>query len=104
MTSRIEGLPLALLEALAAGLPAVSSAVGGVPRVVSDGENGMLFPNGDEAALTRALLILLADSKKAARLATAGMALVRERYSLERMANDYEALYRSLVIAHGGLS
>jgi glycosyltransferase involved in cell wall biosynthesis len=102
MTSRLEGLPLALLEAWAAGLPIVSSAVGGVPKVVVDGLSGMLFPNGDEAALTSALRTILADPKMAAKMAAAGSAVVRERYSLDRMATDYEARYRSLLTARRG--
>jgi glycosyltransferase involved in cell wall biosynthesis len=63
--------------------------------------NGLLFPNGDEAALTTALRTLLNDSKLAARLAVAGLAVVREHYSLERMASDYETRYRSLIAARG---
>ncbi len=102
LTSRIEGLPLALLEAWAAGLPIVSSAVGGVPKVVVNGENGLLFPNGDEGALATALRSLLADPKKAAAMAAVGLALVRERYSLDRMATDYEARYRLLIAARRG--
>ncbi len=103
MTSRIEGLPLALLEAWAARLPIVSSAVGGVPKVVVDGESGILFPNGDEVALATALRTLLGDSEMAARMAAKGQALVRERYSLDRMATDYEERYRSLLTAYRGL-
>jgi glycosyltransferase involved in cell wall biosynthesis len=103
LTSRIEGLPLALLEAWAAGLPIVSSAVGGVPKVVSNGKNGLLFPNGDEVALAAALRKILADPKMAARMAYEGQALVREHYSLARMANDYETRYRSLIAARRGL-
>jgi glycosyltransferase involved in cell wall biosynthesis len=104
LTSRIEGLPLALLEAWAAGLPIVSSAVGGVPKVVVPGENGRLFPSGDEAALTDALRTLLEDRTLASRLSAAGSALVKERYSLNRMADDYEARYRQLLSARRGKS
>jgi glycosyltransferase involved in cell wall biosynthesis len=103
LTSRIEGLPLALLEAWAAGVPVVSSAVGGVPKVVVDGENGLLFPNGDVHALASALRQLLADDGAMSRFAAAGQAIVQERYSLERMATDYEKRYRSLLSLRGGL-
>lgn len=97
LTSRLEGLPLALLEAWAAGLPVVSSAVGGVPKVVRDGETGLLFPNGDEPALAAALRVLLSDPSKAARLGAAGLAVVRKEFSLERMAAEYEAIYREAI-------
>jgi glycosyltransferase involved in cell wall biosynthesis len=102
LTSRIEGLPLALLEAWAAGIPVVSSAVGGVPKVVVDGESGFLFPNGDVPALTKALVKLLTDRNAATKMAAAGLARVREQYSLERMATDYEKRYRSLIATRGG--
>jgi glycosyltransferase involved in cell wall biosynthesis len=102
LTSRLEGLPLALLEAWAAGLPIVSSAVGGVPKIVVDGENGMLFPNGDTSALTTALRTVLANPKMAAKMAASGLAIVRQRYSLDRMSNDYETRYRSLIAARRG--
>ncbi|QJW98067.1 glycosyltransferase [Frigoriglobus tundricola] len=102
LSSRLEGLPLALLEAWAAGLPVVSSAVGGVPKVVRHGETGLLFPNGDEPALARALLELLDDPAKAARLAAAGRAVVRRDFSLERMASEYEGLYRAAIAAGRG--
>jgi len=97
LTSRMEGLPLALLEAWAAGLPVVATTVGGVPEVVADGETGLLVPSGDEAAVTAALRRLLSDRGAADRLAAAGRTAVRERFSLERMASEYEARYRALM-------
>jgi glycosyltransferase involved in cell wall biosynthesis len=95
LTSRHEGLPLALLEAWAAGLPVVSSAVGGVPKVVEHEQTGLLFPNGNEGALVEGLWRLLSDEALVARLAEAGQAIVRERYSLSRMADDYERHYQA---------
>jgi glycosyltransferase involved in cell wall biosynthesis len=99
LTSRLEGLPLALLEAWAAGLPVVSSAVGGIPDVVTDGATGFLFPFGDEPALVAALRKVVTDPDTAARVGSAGQAVVRKRYSLVRMAANYEAMYRDL-LAH----
>jgi glycosyltransferase involved in cell wall biosynthesis len=101
LTSRLEGLPLALLEAWAAGLPVVSSAVGGVPKVVRNEETGWLFPSGDERALCAVLRSIWADPGRAAAVAAAGQRVVRERYSLERMATDYETRYRALIAARG---
>jgi glycosyltransferase involved in cell wall biosynthesis len=99
LTSRLEGLPLALLEACAAGLPVVASAVGGVPKIVIDGETGLLFSNGDVEALMQCLKRLVSDSAAASHMAVAGRDLVREKYSLERMASDYERHYRELIAA-----
>ncbi len=61
LSSTVEGLPVALLEAMAAGLPAVVTRVGGIPEAVEDGESGLLVPPHDPAALADAVLSLLAD-------------------------------------------
>jgi glycosyltransferase involved in cell wall biosynthesis len=97
LTSRMEGLPLAILEAWAAGLPVVASSVGGVPDLIDHGRNGLLFPSGDEAALTDQLGGLLDHPIRARALGGAGRDVVRERYSLERMAGDYDRHYRYLL-------
>jgi glycosyltransferase involved in cell wall biosynthesis len=93
LTSRHEALPLSLLEAWASGLPVVSSAVGGIPKVVEDGVTGLLFPSGDQAALADCLKRLLHDSALRARLAAAGKLQVQAKYSLTRMARDYDRAY-----------
>jgi len=102
LTSRSEGFPVSLLEAWVAGVPVVCSAVGGIPDIVTSGQNGLLFPSMDESKLISSLVQLLTDKSLRERLAGAGMKLVRERYSLERMASDYESRYRSLIAARGG--
>ncbi len=95
LSSRHEGLPLALLEAWSAGLPVVSSSVGGIPQVVRHGHNGLLFDNGDEAGLAALLAHLLDDPAAAANLAAAGRDTVMASYSLERTADRYDAHYRT---------
>jgi glycosyltransferase involved in cell wall biosynthesis len=97
LTSRTEGLPLVLLEAMAMGLPVVSSAVGGIPDLVEHRVTGFLFPAGDVARLSRQLSSLSRDFSLSRQVGEAGRRMVLERYSLTRMANDYEMLYRSLV-------
>lgn len=97
LTSRTEGFPVSLLEAWLAGVPVVCSAVGGIPSVVTHGADGLLFPPDDEAALTAALRRVLEDRPLRERLAAAGGRAVRERYSLRRIADEYEERYRSLV-------
>ena len=101
-SSRIEGLPLAVLESWAAGLPVVSTAVGGVPKLVKHGETGLLVPFDDVPALRDALRTVLSDPAKARSMAEAGQRLVREQYSLERMATEYERHYESLVVERRG--
>jgi sugar transferase (PEP-CTERM/EpsH1 system associated) len=97
LTSDSEGMPLAVLEAWAAGKPVVATRVGGVPELVADGRNGLLFPAGDEAALARALDQLLTDSARAGSLGRAGRALVRDRYDTRVMADTYVRHYRDLL-------
>jgi glycosyltransferase involved in cell wall biosynthesis len=97
LTSRHEGLPLALLEAWAAGLPVVSSAVGGIPQTVVHGSTGMLFPAGDLTALAETLEGLLDTPPWMGQLGRAGRRQVEEHYSLAHMADAYDGLYRSLI-------
>ena len=94
MPSLSEGLPMALLEAMAAGCAVVASAVGGIPEVVDDGFSGMLVPPRDVPALTDALRCLLQDRSLRQRLAAKAAADVPDRFSVGRMADAYLALYR----------
>jgi len=99
LTSRSEGLPVSLLEAWAAGLPVISSAVGGISKLVTNGKTGVLFPSGDLEALVIAIQSVLANPDFATNLGRCGRAVVVEQYSLERMAAEYEHLYRMLIAA-----
>ena len=97
LTSRSEGFPVSLLEAWRAGAAVAATAVGGIPAVVSDGTDGLLFPPGDPAAAAAAIGRLLGDPALRARLAAAGRTTLADRYSLDRMAAEYECRYRSLL-------
>ncbi len=88
--SDVEGLPLAVLEALALARPVVATAVGGVPSVVIDGETGRLVSPGDPAALAAAMAEMLADPGT---MGAAGAALVSERFGAAGMVASYEKLY-----------
>jgi len=92
LPSRWEGLPIALLEAMNMGLPAVATAVEGVEEVIEHGQNGLLIPLENAHALGNALSDLLSNKEMRQRIATAGKAHVRDRYSLERMCQGYQRL------------
>jgi glycosyltransferase involved in cell wall biosynthesis len=91
-----EDMPMSLLEAMAAGVPAVASPVGGVPEVLADGVNGSLVAPGDVATLTRKLRKLLLDRPLAMRIGAAGRETVRLRFSPERALPHLERLYADL--------
>lgn len=88
-----EGLPNAVLEAMALGLPVVASAVDGVPEAVTDGRDGVLVPPAKPAALAAALRSLSSDAARRAALGAAAKAAVAERFTLRRMIAEYEAAY-----------
>jgi glycosyltransferase involved in cell wall biosynthesis len=101
LSSRSEGLPLSILEAMAAGLPVVASSVGGVPEVVVDGETGYLVPPGDPRSLAGAIERLLDDSALRRRLGAAGRIRVAERFDLASAQRAHLDLYRTLLAGAG---
>jgi len=88
-----EGLPMALIEAMAAGLPVVATDVSGTRGVMLDGETGLLAPPGDAAALARAIAALLAEPERAARMGAAGRRRVERHFSARKQAADHLALF-----------
>lgn len=93
-SSRQEGLPIAILEGMACGLPLVATSVGEVSSVVRDGETGILLPAGDPKALASAIINLLRDSEKRRRLGWAARQLIEREYSANRMVDEYISVYR----------
>jgi glycosyltransferase involved in cell wall biosynthesis len=96
LPSHAEGLPMSLLEAMAAGVPAVASAVGGIPDVVKHGVNGLLVAPGDSVDLLRALRRLLRDAPLAAALGAAGRETVRARFAPEQVLARLGEVYAAL--------
>jgi glycosyltransferase involved in cell wall biosynthesis len=92
-----EGLPLTVLEAMAASVPVVASDVGGTREAVTDGETGYLFQPGDVAALALRLRALADDPGLARQMGQRGQARVRELFTAERMVRETAALYEQLV-------
>ena len=99
LSTHYEGMPLALIEGMAAGCAVVGSDVPGVREVISDGVDGRLVAENDPAALADALEALLRDPGHAARLAAAARSAALERHSRELMNRRYEDLFLSLARA-----
>jgi glycosyltransferase involved in cell wall biosynthesis len=91
-----EGLPIGLAEAMAAGVPVVASAVGGIPEVITDGVSGLLVAPGDKATLERHLRKLLTDRDLAGRIGTAARETARLRFAPERALARLEEIYGAL--------
>lgn len=89
LPSRWEGMPMALLEAMAAGLPVVASRVEGVEEVVGEGIHGLLVPPANSATLAKAILQLLEDPQLRRRMGVAAQKRIQQSYTTERMCNQY---------------
>jgi len=99
LPSRAEGMSNALLEAMAAGRPVVATAVGGTSEVLEAGQSGLLVPAEDAGALAEAVLGLLGDRVRAARLAESGRRRVAEEFSARAMVARLERLYEERLAA-----
>jgi glycosyltransferase involved in cell wall biosynthesis len=97
LTSRNEGTPVALIESLAAGVPAVSTDIGGVRDVIDSSDVGLLAPFGDADALAAAVGTLLADAPRRRMMGAIGRRAMLTRYTLDRLVHDIERLYRKLL-------
>ena len=103
LTSRWEGLPYSLLEAMAAAKPIVTTSVNGCPEAVEHGRTGYLVPPDDPAAWAKRVIELLEDPARAAKMGQAGRERAQERFALPKTVAQIEALYRDLACATQGM-
>ena len=95
LSSRHEGLPISLLEAMAVGRPVVATRAGGIPEVLTDGRDGLVVPSGDPMALADAVLRLLRDAALRERLGLAARRRAADfdiRAAVRRQEEVYEGL------------
>jgi glycosyltransferase involved in cell wall biosynthesis len=100
LPSRIEGLPMSMLEAMAHGLPVVVTPVGGIPDVVTDGVDGRLVRPDDPEGLAAALDSLLSDREAAARLGAAARRVMAEEYEIHVVAERVAAVVERCIARH----
>lgn len=98
LSSIAEGTPVTMLEAMASGLPVVSTAVGGIPDLVQEGQTGLLVPAGDSASLARALAYYASQPQLALQHGIRARQHVDQHHSMSAMLSDYLALYDRLLI------
>lgn len=101
LTSISEGIPLTLIEAMAAGLPVVATNVGGVPEVVEDGRTGFLVPHGDQSGLADRLLRLADSPALRQEMGRLGRERALLTFSEEQMHAAYQDLYEEMLIGRG---
>jgi glycosyltransferase involved in cell wall biosynthesis len=96
LPSLTEAMPMALLEAMAAGIPCVATRVGSVPEILGGGENGILVEPGDPHPLAQSLLTVFADPAGAASMAVRAKEKALSGFSATRMAQRYCDVYATL--------
>lgn len=97
LPSYFEGLPVCVLEAMAAGVPVVATPVGGIPELLADGECGLLVPRGDVDALAEALVVALEDAGRRRRLRESAFRRVVNYYAIQGVLRQLDAVYRGAI-------
>ena len=96
ISSRMEGIPLAMLEAMATNLPTIATNVGGIPEIIRDGQNGRLVPSQDPFALAQALVEILTRPSLQEQLRQEGLKTARQ-FSVERMMEETLKVYAQVI-------
>jgi glycosyltransferase involved in cell wall biosynthesis len=97
MSSISEGIPLTVIEALAARRPVVSTAVGGLPELIEHDVSGMLAPSGDASSLANSLIELYQSPALRFQMADVAAGRAQEKFSLQGMLNSYRDVYNDIL-------
>jgi glycosyltransferase involved in cell wall biosynthesis len=97
LTSIFEGIPISIMEAMAARLPVVATDVGGISELVDDGKTGFLVPIGDSLAVANKIEKLLLDSSLRVMMGNAGLEKIQKEFSIDRLVNEMEEIYTHLL-------
>lgn len=101
LPSLTEGVPLTILEAMAAGVPVIATRVGGIPQMIEEGETGLLVPPQNERALQEKIESLIRDSALRSQLSRQALEMVKEKYSVEIMGKEYRKVYDAVLSKKG---
>jgi len=96
-----EGLGVVLLEAMASGCPVIGTNVGGIPDIITDGDNGFLVPERDSAQLAEKIIRLLSDAKLRETFRKNGYARIDESFSWDRISDKFASVYQQILMEHG---
>jgi len=97
LPSHREGLPLSIVEAMLSHVPVIAASVGGVPEIITHGQDGLLFQAGDTATLAALIRRLIGDMNLRRQLAQAGHRTASERFLVNRMVDETEAYYQAII-------
>ncbi|MDD4893794.1 MAG: glycosyltransferase family 4 protein [Candidatus Omnitrophica bacterium] len=97
LPSYFEGMPFSILEAMAAGLPVISTRVGSIPEIVEEGTNGFLVDPGDHKALASKMSLLISDRPLRLRLGTNNILKIKQRYTIDIMVGKLDKIYQELL-------
>jgi glycosyltransferase involved in cell wall biosynthesis len=97
-----EGVPQAIMQAMACGVPVVTTGVGAIGEIVKDGDTGLVVPPQDVEALAAAIDRLRSDAALRQRLADAGLAQARQRFSMDRMLDGMESVFAAVLASNRG--
>ena len=92
-----EGLPYAVLEAMASGTPTITTRVGGNPDVITDGQEGLLIDSHDPETVAAAIMALVSDANLLRNMSSAALGRARENYGIDRLSRQFDELYRELL-------